>query len=151
MSRPRRSPFDLIRIDEKTQLAGWGSCCGPCNGELDGNGVLDGCSLDGLLGSFTVIDGWGSGFPTELEIVKYGKEEIPAGWIMEFSRRFELNNLWATDYQVGTNGTVTVFAPEWSQPVSTGESIVIGMQEIYSGSIEEPIEVILNGSSVQLD
>jgi hypothetical protein len=119
--------------------------------DLDGDGVLDTCQLNGLLGSFTILDDWGSGFTAELVVTNYGEESIRADWAMEFQSSFEVDNIWPAEYQVDAGGTVTVFAPDWSQPVASGDSIVVGIQGSYSGGFAGPSEVVLNGSAVQLD
>jgi hypothetical protein len=85
-------------------------------------------------------------------ITNYGAESIPAAWTIEFVSSFNIDNIWPADFQIGANGAVSVFAPEWSQPIANGESIVIGMQGSYSsGTIEEPSEVTLNGTEIELD
>ncbi|MEE2681177.1 MAG: glycoside hydrolase family 9 protein [Planctomycetota bacterium] len=120
--------------------------------DTDGDGILDACQLDGLAGSFTIVDDWGSGFTGELVITNYGVDPIPAAWTVEFVSSFSIVNIWPAEFQVGANGSVIIFAPEWSQPVATGDSITIGLQGSYgSGSIEEPTEVTVNGTEVQLD
>ena len=120
--------------------------------DTDGDGILDACQLDGLAGSFNIVDDWGSGFTGELVITNYGADSIPAEWTIEFTSTFDIDNIWPAEFQIGANGRITVFAPEWSQPVMTGESIVIGMQGGYSSDvIEVPTDITLNGTEVELD
>lgn len=118
----------------------------------DGDGIPDACQLDGITGSFSIIDDWGSGFTAELVLTNNSQETIGAGWTVQFTSGFEIDNIWPADFQVGPGGAVTVTAPEWANPLNPGDSITIGMQGSYgSGSITLPENVTLNGTVVVLD
>ncbi|MEC7353457.1 MAG: cellulose binding domain-containing protein, partial [Planctomycetota bacterium] len=118
----------------------------------DGDGIPDACQLDGITGSFTINDDWGSGFTAELVLTNNSQESVDAGWTVQFTSGFEIDNIWPADFQVGPGGAVTVTAPEWANPLNPGDSITIGMQGSYgSGSITLPENVTLNGTVVVLD
>ena len=119
--------------------------------DADEDGILDTCQLEGINGSFLVIDDWGTGFTAELVIVNNGEKTIPGAWTLEFDTTFELTGLWPADHEILENGRIRVSAPEWSDDVVPGGSFTIGLQGNHDGVIQPPSNMTLDGSPVDLD
>jgi predicted carbohydrate-binding protein with CBM5 and CBM33 domain len=112
--------------------------------DLDGDGVLDDCQLDGLTFEFSASDVWDGGFVGSLTIHNDSGQCI-SGWELLFDAEFTVNDVWNGIF-VNQKGTqVRVVNEEYNGEVCQGESFTIGLQA--SGLPIEPTNVLVNDNA----
>ena len=113
--------------------------------DLDGDGVLDDCQLDGLTFQFNVTETWEGGFVGEL-VIENDSGQCINGWELLFDAGFTVESVWNGIFVSQKGPQVRIVNEEYNGRVCQGESFSVGF--VASGVAETPTNVLLNDSVV---
>ena len=116
--------------------------------DLDGDGVLDDCQLDGLTYIFETTNVWDGGF-NALMTIHNDSGQCFNGWELLFDAEFTVDVVWDGVFVSQKGPQVRIVNELWNGDVCQGESFSVGFQA--TGEPTPPTNVLVNDSVVDPD
>tara|TARA_B100001059_G_scaffold173662_1_gene173873 strand:+ start:5965 stop:8757 length:2793 start_codon:yes stop_codon:yes gene_type:complete len=111
--------------------------------DLDGDGVLDACQVEGIQWLMVADDQWDGGFVAQFTIVNQTGQSI-SNWDLVLQAGFQVDSAWNAVLVGQQGGVVELRHEEWNGTIEDGQSIQFGFQG--SGPFELPASVTVNGN-----